>query len=155
MITLTFNGAVNIDNILIYRYQPIRTHYFWHFFIVSTYRKLFHQERLNPNSCTAKATFFVSHKYTNYSAVQELHRQGHEIGVFSITNNEDHEYWSQGSYEDWLGEMAGDRLIIEVTSDWLTHEILTSDWLILDILVFKFLALDLWLVIGYDLIQCL
>ena len=47
MITLTFNGAVNIDNILIYR-------------------RLFHQERLNPNSCTAKATFFVSHKYTNY-----------------------------------------------------------------------------------------
>ena len=33
--------------------------------------------------------------------------------MFSITNNEDHEYWSKGSYDDWLGEMAGARLIIE------------------------------------------
>lgn len=94
MITLTFNGAVNIDNILIYQ-------------------KLFQDERVNPNGCTAKGTFFVSHRYTNYSAVQELHRKGHEIGVFSITNNEDHEYWTKGTYDDWLGEMAGARLIIE------------------------------------------
>jgi hypothetical protein len=28
------------------------------------------RERLNPNGCTARGTFFVSHKYTNYSAVQ-------------------------------------------------------------------------------------
>ena len=55
MVTLTFNGAVNIDNILLYD-------------------KLFNEERLNPNGCTARGTFFVSHKYTNYSAVQELHR---------------------------------------------------------------------------------
>ena len=94
MVTLTFNGAVNIDNILLYD-------------------RLFHLERLNPNGCTAKGTFFVSHKYTNYSAVQELHRRGHEVGVFSITNTEDHDYWSQGSYDDWLSEMAGARLIIE------------------------------------------
>ena len=55
MVTLTFNGAVNIDNILLYD-------------------RLFNEERLNPNGCTARGTFFVSHKYTNYSAVQELHR---------------------------------------------------------------------------------
>jgi hypothetical protein len=30
----------------------------------------FFSERLNPNGCTARGTFFVSHKYTNYSAVQ-------------------------------------------------------------------------------------
>jgi hypothetical protein len=94
MITLTFNGAVNIDNIVVYN-------------------RLFHDERVNPNGCSAKGTFFVSHKYTNYSAVQELHRKGHEIGVFSITNNDDFEYWSKGTYDDWLGEMAGARLITE------------------------------------------
>lgn len=33
--------------------------------------------------------------------------------MFSITNSEDHEYWTKGSYDDWLGEMAGARLIIE------------------------------------------
>ena len=60
-----------------------------------------------------RGTFFVSHKYTNYSAVQEFHRRGHEIGVFSITRKEDPKYWSKGTYDDWLAEMAGDRLIIE------------------------------------------
>jgi len=94
MITLTFNGAVNIDNIGIYQ-------------------DIFKEERLNPNGCQAKGTFFVSHKYTNYSAVQELHRKGHEIGVFSITSMDKPRYWTDGSYDDWLGEMAGDRLIIE------------------------------------------
>ena len=53
MITLTFNGAVNTENIKLYD-------------------QLFNSERLNPNGCTAKGTFFVSHKFTNYSAVQVL-----------------------------------------------------------------------------------
>jgi len=94
MITLTFNGAVNGENIKVYN-------------------KLFHSERLNPNGCTSRGTFFVSHKYTNYSAVQDLHRVGHEIGIFSITNEDDPDYWTEGSYDTWLGEMAGARLITE------------------------------------------
>jgi len=94
MITLTFSGAVNGKSI-------------------DVYRKLFTEERLNPNGCTSRGTFFVSHKYTNYSAVQDLHRVGHEIGVFSITNKDDPSYWTEGNYDTWLGEMAGARLIIE------------------------------------------
>ena len=94
MITLTFNGAVNQDNIWIYQ-------------------DIFKDEVLNPNGCQIKGTFFVSHKYTNYSAVQEFHRKGHEIGVFSITNTDNSNYWSEGSYDDWLGEFAGGRLITE------------------------------------------
>jgi hypothetical protein len=94
MITLTFAGAVNGENI-------------------NVYSKLFHPERLNPNGCTARGTFFVSHKYNNYSAVQDLHRLGHEIGVFSITNAEEPKYWTDGNYDTWLGEMAGARLIVE------------------------------------------
>ena len=42
-------------------------------------------------------------------SVQDLHRLGHEIGVFSITNNEDPKYWTEGNYDTWLGEMAGPR----------------------------------------------
>lgn len=94
MITITFSGAINGENI-------------------NVYNKLFQEERLNPNGCTVKGTFFVSHKYTNYSAVQELHRLGHEIGIFSITNDEDTKYWTEGSYDSWLSEMAGARLITE------------------------------------------
>ena len=33
--------------------------------------------------------------------------------MFSITNKKDERYWSEGSYDDWLAEMAGARLIIE------------------------------------------
>merc|ERR1712038_1542430 len=87
MITITFNGAVNSDNI-------------------DLYQDIFNGERQNPNGCQIKGSFYVSHKYTNYSAVQELHRRGHEVGVFSITNKEDPLHWTDGSYDDWLAEMA-------------------------------------------------
>ena len=49
--------------------------------------------------------------------MQELHRKGHEIGVFSITNSEEPEYWERGSYDTWLLEMAGNRQIIEQFAD--------------------------------------
>ena len=94
MITITFNGAVNVDNI-------------------DLYEEIFNGARVNPNGCQIRGTFFVSHKYTNYSAVQDLHRKGHEISVFSLTHKDDPQYWSLGSYDDWLAEMAGARLIIE------------------------------------------
>ncbi|XP_028040873.1 uncharacterized protein LOC114250954 isoform X1 [Bombyx mandarina] len=94
MVTITFNGAVNVDNI-------------------DLYEQIFNGNRHNPNGCQIKGTFFVSHKYTNYAAVQELHRKGHEISVFSITHKDDPQYWTSGSYDDWLAEMAGARLIIE------------------------------------------
>jgi hypothetical protein len=94
MITITFNGAINSDNI-------------------GVFQQVFNGERVNPNGCSLKGSFYVSHKYSNYSAVQELHRRGHEIGVFSVTNKNDPEYWTEGTYDDWLAEMAGARLIIE------------------------------------------
>merc|ERR1711892_339961 len=84
---------------------------------MKVYDKLFTSDRVNPNGCTVKGSFYVSHKYTNYSAVQELHRKGHEIGVFSVTNSEEPEYWENGSYDTWLLEMAGNRQIIEQFAD--------------------------------------
>ena len=76
------------------------------------FQDIFNGERQNPNGCQIKGSFYVSHKYTNYSAVQELHRRGHEVGVFSITNKEDPLHWTDGSYDDWLAEMAGGRSCI-------------------------------------------
>lgn len=66
MITITFDDAINNNNI-------------------GLYKEIFNGKRKNPNGCDIKATFFVSHKYTNYSAMQEMHRKGHEIAVHSIS----------------------------------------------------------------------
>jgi len=93
-INIAFNGAVNGEN-------------------MDFYQRIFQKERANFNGCTAKGTFFVSHKYTNYSAVQELHRQGHEIGVFSVTNTEDVAYWRDGGINTWKDEMESAREIIK------------------------------------------
>ena len=51
MITITFDDAINSNN-------------------VDLYNEIFNGVRKNPNGCDIKGTFFVSHKYTNYSAVQ-------------------------------------------------------------------------------------
>lgn len=69
MITITFDDAINNNNI-------------------ELYKEIFNGKRKNPNGCDIKATYFVSHKYTNYSAVQETNRKGkmvaHILFVFSI-----------------------------------------------------------------------
>jgi len=94
MIMITFDDAVNNNNIDIYD-------------------ELFAAGRNNPNGCSIKGTLFLSHKYTNYSAVQDLHRRGHEIAVHSITHNSDESYWANGTVDQWSKEMAGARLIVE------------------------------------------
>ena len=94
MVTLTFDDAINIGNI-------------------DLYAEIFNKQRRNPNGCDIKATFFVSHHYTNYSAVQNMHRLGHEIAAHSITHNDDESFWSEAGVNEWAKEMAGSRLIIE------------------------------------------
>merc|ERR1719376_1246399 len=95
MITITFSGAVNDENLQIYEEILKET------------------TKNKGNDCTAKGTFFVTHAFTNYSAVQELHRRGHEIAVGSITNNYDKNYWSDLSPEEYEAEFDGARLITE------------------------------------------
>ncbi|KAL7640115.1 UNVERIFIED_CONTAM: hypothetical protein RMT77_009529 [Armadillidium vulgare] len=76
------------------------------------------------NECTAKATFFVSHAFTNYSAVQELHRRGHEISVHSITSLQDPNYWTNLPAEEYVAEFDGARIIIEEFSNITSQDIL-------------------------------
>jgi len=95
MVMITFDDAINNNNIGLYEAMFDRT------------------KRRNPNGCDIKATFFVSHKYTNYSAVQHMHRQGHEIAAHSITHNDEEKFWSEATTDTWAKEMAGSRLIIE------------------------------------------
>ncbi|XP_041982178.1 chitin deacetylase 1 [Aricia agestis] len=95
MITLTFDGAVNHEN--------------WD---VLT-RHLLTSSRINPQGCPIKATFFVSHPYTNYRHVQKLWNDGHEIAVNSITRRGPEEWWSKNAtVEDWFDEMVGQANII-------------------------------------------
>lgn len=93
MITITFDDAINNNNI-------------------ELYKEIF-KGRKNPNGCDIKATYFLSHKYSNYSAVQETSRKGHEIAVHSITHNDEERFWSNATVDDWAKEMAGMRIIIE------------------------------------------
>jgi len=97
MVMITFDDAINNNNIKLYR-------------------EIFKDPknpRKNPNGCDIKGTFFVSHKYTNYSAVQEIHSLGHEIAAHSITHNDDESFWSDANVDEWAKEMAGARLIID------------------------------------------
>lgn len=66
IILLTFDGAINLNN-------------FDH------YKRVFAQDRQNPNGCPIKGTFFVSHEYCNYNMVQTLAHEGHEIGTETIS----------------------------------------------------------------------
>jgi len=95
MIMITFSGAVNEENF-------------------RTYEQIFRDTSKNKgNDCTAKGTFFVTHGFSNYSAVQELHRRGHEIAVGSITNKDDKNYWTNLNENDYTAEFDGARLITE------------------------------------------
>ena len=62
------------------------------------YERLFHG-RINPNGCPVKATFYVSHEWTDYGQVQDLYAKGHEIGSHTVThshpNSFDHSRWAK------------------------------------------------------------
>lgn len=90
MILLTFDGAVNINNI-------------------EKYDKLFLANRTNPNGCPIRGTFFLTHEYADYQSVQRLHYEGHEIAVETISTAKGLE---SESYEKWAQEMIGMKEIL-------------------------------------------
>lgn len=49
------------------------------------YSDLFEKGRVNPNGCPIGATFYVSHEWTDYSQVQNLYSDGHEIASHTIS----------------------------------------------------------------------
>ena len=48
------------------------------------YREIF-PSRVNPNGCPILGTFYVSHEWTDYSQVQTMYSEGHEMASHSIT----------------------------------------------------------------------
>ena len=73
------------------------------------YQSLFPKSLKNPNGCPISVTFFVSHKWTNYTKVGLLYRAGHEIGSHSVTHRMPQSWWERASYEDLRAEMEGQR----------------------------------------------
>jgi hypothetical protein len=49
------------------------------------FQDLFERGRVNPNGCPIQATFYVSHEWTDYSQVQNLYADGHEIASHTIS----------------------------------------------------------------------
>ncbi|XP_051176820.1 chitin deacetylase 1 isoform X1 [Leptopilina boulardi] len=89
MIIVTFDDAVNSENF-------------------DLYTKIFTDERKNPNGCPVRATFYISHQYTNYRDVQYLWNAGHEIATHSVTHRGPEDWWSRNAtLEDWFDEMVG------------------------------------------------
>ncbi|TMW39822.1 hypothetical protein DOY81_015098, partial [Sarcophaga bullata] len=56
------------------------------------YQELFNNLK-NPDHCEVKATFYVSHEYTDYTKLNALYNEGHEIALHSITHGAGTEYW--------------------------------------------------------------
>lgn len=49
------------------------------------YADLFGKGRVNPNGCPISSTFYVSHEWTDYSQVQNLYSEGHEIASHTVS----------------------------------------------------------------------
>lgn len=102
MILLSFSGAVN---------EMVFDHYKKILGYSNKYGA--GQSRLNPNGCGIKATFFVSHEYSNYAQVHWLAAQSHEIALHSITHRLPEIWWTdKANYSEWVEEIIGMREIV-------------------------------------------
>ncbi|XP_011351604.1 uncharacterized protein LOC105287641 isoform X2 [Ooceraea biroi] len=72
------------------------------------YSDLFENGRKNPNGCPISATFYVSHEWTDYSQVQNLYADGHEMASHTVS----HSFGEQFSARKWAREVAGQREIL-------------------------------------------
>ncbi|XP_050519111.1 probable serine/threonine-protein kinase DDB_G0282963 isoform X1 [Diabrotica virgifera virgifera] len=72
------------------------------------YQDLFEKGRTNPNGCPISATFYVSHEWTDYSQVQNLYSDGHELASHTVS----HSFGEQFSQKKWTREVAGQREIL-------------------------------------------
>ncbi|CRK87680.1 CLUMA_CG001471, isoform C [Clunio marinus] len=72
------------------------------------YQDLFERGRVNPNGCPISATFYVSHEWTDYSQVQNLYSDGHEMASHTVS----HSFGEQFSLKKWAREIAGQREIL-------------------------------------------
>ncbi|KJH41782.1 polysaccharide deacetylase [Dictyocaulus viviparus] len=99
-VVLTFDDAVNERTLPDYM----------EIFEKAKYRACFEKIQLlrNPNGCPIKGTFFISHEWTDYDAVEWLFHQGMEIAANSMS----HVSLERSSALRWLNEMEGQRRVM-------------------------------------------
>ncbi|CAL4062707.1 unnamed protein product, partial [Meganyctiphanes norvegica] len=86
LVVLSFDEAVQEDNYNFYR--ELQTTY------------------SNPNGFPISMTFFVTHKYNDYSLTYQLWRWGNEIAAHSVSSTPDIDnYWKPANNETWFNEM--------------------------------------------------
>ena len=78
----------------------------------SYYSKVFNG-RKNPNGCPIGLTLFVSHNYTDYTLVEDLHyAQGYEMADHSVTHREPIDWWNSATYKEWTNEVMDQKAIL-------------------------------------------
>jgi len=87
------------------------------------------QNRLNPNQCGIKGTFFINHEYSNYAEIQWFAAQGHEIALSSITHRQPETWWTENAnYSDYAEEVIGLReILLKYANGGSTNGPLTRD----------------------------
>ncbi|CAN7986912.1 unnamed protein product [Ixodes hexagonus] len=99
-VTLAFDGAVNSANMPFYRELLAPT------------------KRKNKRSgCNIRATFFLNYEYVDYPSVHELHHNGHEIALRSISDSSNMNYWKNLSSKGWKAEIYDQRTLIARSAD--------------------------------------
>lgn len=67
IVLLTFDDAINTINIDLYN------------------ELLNNETRKNPNGCPWRATFYISHEWTDYGMVQDMYSDGHEMASHTVS----------------------------------------------------------------------
>ncbi|TDG46669.1 hypothetical protein AWZ03_006849 [Drosophila navojoa] len=67
IVLITFDDAINTINIDLYN------------------ELLNNETRKNPNGCPWRATFYISHEWTDYAMVQDMYSDGHEMASHTVS----------------------------------------------------------------------
>jgi len=77
------------------------------------YEKLFRRDRVNPNGCPIRGTFYVTHEWNDYWLTKKLYAEGHEIADHSITHESTSAFKNAG-IDRWTKEICGMRKMLEI-----------------------------------------
>jgi len=69
-------------------------------------------KRTNPNGCPIGATFFLTHKYSDYRITHKLWNARQEIALHSITHTTGTDHWKTMNQSMWEYEMVDLRTLI-------------------------------------------